>query len=387
MKKSVFFVTLCILALSLFSCGNMLSEEVEEVYIVIDELDETMSVPVGTDLHLHLSDNSTVGYWYVDNPQKAQFYSSWDLAQATLKTILPGSVKITALVYTEEGTVEYYYSLQIIDKITINRREGTSKDNSVHVGDTVDVRMEGNTLVKWAVKDESVATFKSTSSSEYSSSSSITIKKAVGDGKIIINAMAQNGENYYYSIPVTNVMFRNKTGYKVSVRRDSLNANNIAEILPNEELSEYVASGSEETVFYFSYSQGVDDDDGTIWINTEHNASDWYSIDSVDLENRYNEISIPSPKSLRFKDAYLKIDNNSDVQCSLVVGDNQQMKTTRGTLYIQPGMKGIYKIPSNTSEISNWWLETSSKRIPIPEFQVQSDKGIYEYKFNGEVIN
>ena len=386
MEKIMFCITGCILALFFFSCGNMLfhnnnensDENDDGIYIVIDEVDETKSVPVGTDLHLHLSDNS-YAYWDVDDSEKATFYLHSGV-MPVLTTKATGSVTITARIYFEGIAKYYYYTLQSIDRIII---ENKTRDDFVKVGDTLTVRMAGHTPVTWSVNDASVATF-----SEDTYSQLLTINKS-GSGKIIITAIDDNEKQYDYTISISNVMFVNEfENYKITVRRDGVNENNIAEIFPREKWTGYVRPGDRETTFYFLYSALVVDDDdyGKVWLDAEYSNSYKHPIDSVDLETSYVQIDIPLQK-LQFKDAYLKISNNSNEQFSLIVGNNQQQKTIRDTLYIQPNKTGVYKIPSSKigNLCSNWELQTSNENIFIAEFIVQNG-GIYECQFYGKSV-
>lgn len=447
----------CVFVLFILSCGNKLPDNDDEgIYIVIDELDESKSVPVDVELRIHLSDYSNAT-WNVDKSLIANFYYSYYGDTKILITKSPGTVTITA---TDRDGAVHSCKIQVIEVEFII--DNLKPRNLIPINESLTIRLNGQLSATWTVDDTSVATFSqefgnatkltanslgtvtitamtiykksysytinvvgivieglidnqfvpigekltvrlSNSSSanwktsdasvallsqETGKSTTLTIKKYSKE-KVIISAEDENGKIYKYDISTINITFLNQSDYKVIVYRDALNENIVTELLSSETWSGYVSPNNKEISFYFKYCiQVVDDDDyGRVWLNVEHNNLYTYFIDSVDLENHYTEISISPPKYLQFTDAYLKIFNDSNGQCSLTVGNNQQQKTIRDTLYIQPNKTGIYKIPvsSNGKKFSEWEFKTSNQNISITEFTVQNG-GIYECTFDGESI-
>lgn len=324
MKKSVFFVTLCILAFSLFSCGNML----EEVDIVIDGLNGAHEALVGTKLYVRLS-NGEDAVWSTSDNNIASLSSSYSY-YVELKN--EGSVTITA----KTSASEYHYTLNVLDgiivadgnaynievgdkllfsmaskgragwsvsdkskaslstasgnsttltansvgSVTVNAKTSSNEynytiqiqeadgieiiglnDGRVMPGDSLTLSMISNAYVKWSVSGAAVAMLSPTNGNK----TTLIIKENIktDDDKTVIVIATKNGRTYEAEITVvvSNVTFINNTDYKVTIRRDSPTVGNVvAEILPDSIWTGYVAPGNNETVFYFNYSKKVIED-------------------------------------------------------------------------------------------------------------------------------
>ena len=393
MKKTAFF-TLCVLALSLFSCGDMLSDDFkgsadsEEVYIVIDGLDDSNEAIVGTWLYVRLSNNEDAE-WSTSNADIASLsyydypfdsYNKYMTATVILRS--EGSVKITAK--TSAG--EYHRTLDVLDRIIVSKNYEESYDyDAVEVGDELWLRMASDGWAKWSVSDESKASLSTT----LGYSTSLTAKST---GSVTVSAKTSLSE-YSCTIQITfskNVQFKNPTEYKVTVRRDGQDGEIVAEILPKYKWTGYVAPSNEETVFYFNYSAKViieDPDYGTVWGDMEYVYT--HPVDSSDLEKKVTPIDVPLPENSDFTATYLKIYNGSIFPFSLY-RTNTQIKTIRGTLNVQPQTWGIYKVtPSGGKLFTDLALKTpdNNNSISIEEFPAQN--GIYEctlYDYNTQSL-
>ena len=384
MKKTAFF-TLCVLALSLFSCGDMLSDDSkgsddfkgsadsEEVYIVIDGLDDSNEAIVGTWLSVRLSNNEDAE-WSTSNADIASlsyydypfdYYNKY--MTATVILISEGSVEITAK--TSAG--EYHRKLDVLDRIIVSKNYEEPYDyDTVEVGGNLQFRMASYGWVEeWSVSDESKASLSVTSG--YSTSLTANSK-----GSVTVSAKTSLNE-YSYTIQITfskNVQFNNLTDYKVTVRRDGLEGEIVAEILSGLNWTGYVAPTNKETVFYFNYSTKVieDSDYGTVWVDMEESKPHTHTVDSIDLEKKLIPIEVPLPNDFEFTATYLKIYNDSKFPFSLY-RTNTQIETIRRTLNVQPQAWGVYKVMPSDGELT---LMTSDSRIPIEELPAQN--GIYE---------
>ena len=190
------------------------------------------------------------------------------------------------------------------------------------------------------------------------------------------------------------VTFVNESSYGLKVRRDSFSGPVVVEFLQGDfsktvdvRTSDTHGFGTTFSIEYLYRIDGVfEADSGDIFASgLDFNVQ----INKVIEENKSYTISIPQPKNLEFRTAFIKIFNTHNLPIELRDFGRVLRQAGNNNIPISPGRTGIYsliEIPAGgKSDIRGYNIVSTLESTQVPDFTVQNGF-IYSFSFNGSSV-
>jgi len=204
-----------------------------------------------------------------------------------------------------------------------------------------------------------------------------------------------NGDNGNNVVVKTGkvTFFNESTSYKVVVHQDAFSGPVLLELSSWESkkvdvrVSDNYGVGSTFSIEYlYPITDAFDTESGDVIASgIDPNVQ----INLVIEENKSYDVTIPSPKNLEFRTAFIRIVNASNnLPFELRYLGTVFKQTGNGNISVAPGKTGIYKlegIPADGKLYQNYEIVSTFASTPIPDFTVENGT-IYSFTYNGTSV-
>jgi hypothetical protein len=200
-----------------------------------------------------------------------------------------------------------------------------------------------------------------------------------------------NGDNT--TVKTGKVTFFNESSYSVVVHQDAFSGPVLLELTSGQtknvdvRTSDSHGVGSTFSIEYlYPITDAFDTESGDVIASgIDPNVQ----INLVIEENKSYDVTIPSPKNLEFRTAFIRIVNASNnLPFELRYLGTVFKQTGNGNISVAPGKTGIYKlegIPADGKLYQNYEIVSTFASTPIPDFTAENGT-IYSFTYNGTSV-